>query len=138
TAFSDDGGRGASLRRNRCDGGRDTLATAKDASELVEVDYEALPAIVHSVAAVAPGAPLARGDASANISVDAEIGDKAATDTAFAAAAHIVKFQTWVQRIAGVPMEPRAATGVYDRVSGKYTLYAGIGGAVRPKQALAK
>jgi carbon-monoxide dehydrogenase large subunit len=115
-----------------------TLATAKDASELVEVDYEALPAIVHSVAAVAPGAPLARGDASANISVDAEIGDKAATDTAFAVAAHIIKFQTWVQRIAGVPMEPRAATGVYDRASGKYTLYTGIGGAVRPKQELAR
>jgi carbon-monoxide dehydrogenase large subunit len=115
-----------------------TLATAKDASELVEIDYEALPAIVHSVAAVAPGAPLARGDASANISVDAEIGDEAATDAAFAVAAHTVKFQTWVQRIAGVPMEPRAATGVYDRASGKYTLYAGIGGAVRPKQELAR
>ncbi len=115
-----------------------TLAAAKDAAELVGVDYEALPAIVHSVAAVMPGAPLARGDASANISVDAEIGDKAATDTAFAAAAHIVKFRTWVQRIAGVPMEPRAATGIYDGASGKYTLYAGIGGAVRPKQELAK
>jgi aerobic carbon-monoxide dehydrogenase large subunit len=115
-----------------------TLATAKDAAELVEVDYEALPAIVHSVAAVAPGAPLARDDASDNISIDAEIGDKAATDAAFAAAAHTIKFQTWVQRIAGVPMEPRAATGIYDRASGKYTLYAGIGGAVRPKQELAK
>src|SRR5215831_1417123 len=60
-----------------------TLATAKNASELVDIDYEALPAIVHSMAAVAPGSPLARGDSSANISVDAEIGDKAATDAAF-------------------------------------------------------
>ena len=115
-----------------------TLAAAKDAVELVEVDYEALSAIVHSVAAVAPGAPLARSDASANTSIDAEIGDRAATEAAFAAAAHTVKFQTWVQRIAGVPMEPRAATGTYDPDTGKYTLYAGIGGAVRPKQDLAK
>jgi aerobic carbon-monoxide dehydrogenase large subunit len=88
--------------------------------------------------AVAPGAALARGDAVSNISIDAEIGDKAATDAAFAGAAHIVKFETWVQRIAGVPMEPRAATGIYDPASGRHTLYAGIGGAVRPKQELAR
>src|SRR5580704_6545353 len=43
-----------------------------------------------------------------------------------------------LQRIAGVPMEPRAATGTFDPETGRYTLYAGIGGAVRPKQELAK
>jgi carbon-monoxide dehydrogenase large subunit len=115
-----------------------SVAAAKDAAELVAVDYLALPAVTHSVAAVMPDAPLARGDASANISVDAEIGDKPATVAAFAAAAHIVKFKTWIPRIAGVPMEPRAATGIYDLDTGRYTLYAGIGGAVRPKQELAK
>ena len=115
-----------------------SLAAAKDAAELVEVDYEPVPAVTHSVAAVAEGAPLARGDATSNISIDAEVGDKAASDAAFTKAAHIVKFETWVQRIAGVPMEPRAATGIYDPATGRYTLYAGIGGAVRPKQELAK
>jgi carbon-monoxide dehydrogenase large subunit len=113
-------------------------AAAKDAAELVVVDYEPLPAVAHSLAAVAPGAPFARGDASGNVSIDAEIGDKPATDAAFAKAAHIVKFATWIPRIAGVPMEPRAAIGVYDHESGRYTLYAGMGGAVRPKQELAK
>jgi aerobic carbon-monoxide dehydrogenase large subunit len=113
-------------------------AAAKEAAELVWVDYKALPAVTHSVAAVQPGAPLARGDASSNISVDAEIGDPGATDAAFAQAAHIVKFKTWIPRIVGVPMEPRAATGNYDPATGRYTLYAGIGGAVRPKQELAK
>jgi aerobic carbon-monoxide dehydrogenase large subunit len=115
-----------------------TLSAAKDAAELIAVDYEPLPAVAHSVTALQPGAPVARGDAASNVSIDAEVGDRAATDTAFAKAAHIVKFDTWVQRIAGVPMEPRAATGTYDRESGRYTLYAGIGGAVRPKQELAK
>jgi carbon-monoxide dehydrogenase large subunit len=115
-----------------------TLAAAKDAAELVAVDYEPLPAVAHALTAVDPSAPRARGDASSNISIDAEIGDQAATIGAFAKAAHIVKFDTWVQRIAGVPMEPRAATGVYDPDTGRYTLYAGIGGAVRPKQELAK
>jgi aerobic carbon-monoxide dehydrogenase large subunit len=115
-----------------------SLAVAKDAAELVEVDYEPLPAVSHSVAAVALGAPLARADAASNVSIDAEIGDKAATDAAFAGAAHIIRLDTWVQRIAGVPMEPRAATGTHDPDTGRYTLYAGIGGAVRPKQELAK
>ena len=91
-----------------------SLAAAKDGAELVAVDYEPLPAVTHSVTAVQPGAPIARGDASSNISIDAEVGDPAATNAAFARAAHIVKFETWVQRIAGVPMEPRAATGTYD------------------------
>jgi carbon-monoxide dehydrogenase large subunit len=115
-----------------------TLAAAKDAAELVNVDYEPVPAVIHSVTAVQPGAPLARGDATSNTSIDAEIGDAAATDMAFSEATHIVKFETWVQRIVGVPMEPRAATGTYDPDTRRYTLYAGIGGAVRPKQELAK
>jgi carbon-monoxide dehydrogenase large subunit len=115
-----------------------SLAAAKGAAELVVVDYEPLPAVTHSVTAVQPGAPLARGDASSNISIDAQVGDRVATDAAFARAPHVVKFETWVQRIAGVPMEPRAATGTYDPATGRYTLYAGIGGAVRPKQELAK
>jgi carbon-monoxide dehydrogenase large subunit len=115
-----------------------TVAGAKDGAELVDVDYQPLPAVTHSMVAVQPGAPLARSDATSNTSIDAEIGDRTATDAAFARAAHIVKFDTWVQRIAGVPMEPRAATGTYDPATGRYTLYAGIGGAVRPKQDLAK
>jgi len=115
-----------------------SLAAAKDAAELVDITYEPAPPVTHSVAAVAEGAPLARGDAPSNISIDAEVGDKAATDAAFAKAAHVVKFETWIPRIVGVPMEPRAATGIYDPATGRYTLYAGIGGAVRPKQELAK
>jgi len=116
----------------------ESLAAAKDGAELVAVDYEALPAVAHSLAAVAPKAPLARTDGRANISVDAELGDKPATDAAFATAAHVVKFTTWIPRIVGVPMEPRAAIGAYEPETGRYTLYAGMGVAVRPKQDLAK
>ena len=60
-----------------------------------------------------------------------------ATDAAFARAAHVERFDTWVQRITGVPMEPRAALGEYDPATGRYTLYAGDGGSVRPKHDLA-
>jgi len=113
-------------------------AAAKDAAELIDIEYEPLPAVTHSVTAVQHSAPLARGDARSNISIDAEVGDPGATEAAFAQAAHIVRFETWVQRIAGVPLEPRAAIGTYNPQTGRYTLYAGIGGAVRPKQELAK
>ena len=116
----------------------ESLAAAKDGAELVAVDYEALPAVAHALAAVAPDALLARTDGRANISIDAELGDKPATDAAFATAAHVVKFTTWIPRIVGVPMEPRAAIGAYEPETGRYTLYAGMGGAVRPKQDLAK
>ena len=115
-----------------------SLAAAKDAAEVVAVDYEPLQAVAHSLTAVQQNAPLARGDASSNISIDAELGDPSATNAAFSKAAHIVRFETWVQRIAGVPMEPRAATVTYEPETERCTLYAGIGGAVRPKQELAK
>src|SRR5580704_13320934 len=113
-----------------------SLAIAKDAAELVAVDYETLPAVTHGLTAAEPGAPRARRD-SANIILDGEVGDEAATAAAFADAAHVVKFDTWVQRIAGVPMEPRAAIGEFDPATGRYTLYAGAGGAVSPRRDLA-
>jgi carbon-monoxide dehydrogenase large subunit len=113
-----------------------SLAAAKDAAELIAVDYEALAAVTHGLAAAEPGAPRARQD-SPNIILDGEVGDAAATAAAFARAAHVVKFVTWVQRVAGVPMEPRAAIGEFDAESGRYTLYAGAGGAVSPRRDLA-
>jgi aerobic carbon-monoxide dehydrogenase large subunit len=114
----------------------ESLAQAKDAAELVAVAYEVLPAVTHALLAAEPGAPRARR-ASPNIILDGEVGNAAAAEAAFAGAAHVVGFQTWVQRIAGVPMEPRAALGEYDPASGRYTLHAGAGGAVSPRRDLA-
>ena len=64
-----------------------TVAAAKDAAELVAVVYEPLPSVTHSLTAVEPDAPRARGDGLSNISIDAEIGDRSATNAAFARAA---------------------------------------------------
>ncbi len=114
-----------------------SLAQAKDAAELVAVDYEVLPAVSHGLDAAEPDAPLARTETSSNICLDGEVGDVAATAAAFARAAHVVRLDTWVQRVAGVPMEPRAAIGVFDPETGRYTLHAGAGGAVSPKRDLA-
>ena len=113
-----------------------SVTAAKDAAERVAVDYEPLRSVSHAVAAAEPGAPLARDDAPANVCIDSLIGDAEATNAAFAAAAHTVSLTTWIQRVAGVPMEPRAAVGEFDPLTGKYTLHAGAGGAVRPKADL--
>jgi len=114
----------------------ESVAAAKDAAELVEIDWEVLPAVARGLDAAEPNAPRARLD-SPNIILDGEIGDEVAAEAAFAKATHAVKFDTWVQRICGVPMEPRAAIGEYDPATGMHTLHAGAGGAVSPRRDLA-
>jgi aerobic carbon-monoxide dehydrogenase large subunit len=114
----------------------ETIAQAKDAAEKVVVDYEPLPAVIDATAAVEPDAPRLYDDLP-NIMIDAEVGDAKATDAAFARAAHVTRLDTWVNRVTGVPMEPRAAVGVYDPATGRYTLYAGSGGIVRQKKEIA-
>ena len=115
----------------------ETVHAAKDGAERVAIDYDVLPAVVETVAAARQDAPRVHDGAPSNVCFDAELGDAAATDAAFASAAHIARFETWVQRVTGVPMEPRAALAAYSAASGRYTVYAGNGGAVRLKTDLA-
>jgi carbon-monoxide dehydrogenase large subunit len=113
-----------------------TKAQAMDAAEAVEVRYEELPFVLHSEDAMRPGAPALWDEVEDNILVDTQFGDAQATDAAFARAAHVVTRKFHVGRVTGVPMEPRAALGAYDAATGRYTLYAGSGGAVRQKSEL--
>ena len=115
----------------------ENVHAAKDGAERVSIDYEVLPAVVESVAAARQDAPRVHDGAPSNVCFDAELGDAAATDAAFARAAHVARFETWVQRVTGVPMEPRAALAAFSAESGRYTVYAGNGGAVRLKTDLA-
>jgi carbon-monoxide dehydrogenase large subunit len=115
----------------------ETVLAAKDGAERVVVDYEVLPAVVETAAAARQDAPHVHEPSRSNICFDAEIGDAAATVAAFARAAHVTRFETWIARITGVPMEPRGALAAYDAATGRYTVYAGNGGAVRLKNDLA-
>lgn len=115
----------------------DSVAQAKDAADAVEIDYELLPAVTDTILAAAAGAPTVWDEAASNVCVDAEAGDRAATQAAFARAAHVVRFSTRINRVTGVTMEPRAAVAEYDAAAARYTLYAGSGGAVRLKDDLA-
>src|SRR5207248_6810222 len=114
----------------------ESMTHAKDAAEHIVVEYEPLPAVAQALDAVKSGAPRARQNFP-NVILDGDVGDLDGTEAAFARAAHIVRLDTWIPRITGVPMEPRAALGQYDRKSGRYTLYAGAGGAVSPRRDLA-
>src|SRR5580698_656871 len=114
----------------------ETVAQAKDAAEQAVVEYEPLPVVTDAKAAVAPGAQRLYDDLP-NVMIDAEVGDAKATADAFAKAAHVTRLDTWVNRVTGVPMEPRAAVGIYDPATQRYTLYAGSGGIVRQKKEIA-
>lgn len=117
----------------------ETAAAAADAAELVDVEYELLPAVVDARGAMAPGAPQVWPACSGNLSLTCEVGDRQATDRAFARATHIVKFEGWAQRVTGVPMEPRAVVGEYDATDGRYTLRTASGaGVVRSRERLAE
>ena len=115
----------------------ESVSVAKDAAERVRVEFEPLPAVTDTVAAAAAHAPRLWDEAASNVCIDAEVGDAAATASAFARATHVVKLDTWIQRVTGVPLEPRAAVGSYDEANGRTTLYAGSGGVVRQKHELA-
>jgi carbon-monoxide dehydrogenase large subunit len=114
----------------------ETKAEALDAAEAVEVRYDELPFVLHSEDAMRPGAPVLWDEVPNNVTVETVFGNVEATDQAFARAAHVVTKNFHIGRITGVPLEPRAALGHYDAATGRYTLYAGSGGAVRQKSEL--
>ena len=102
----------------------ETLAIAQQAAELIEVDYQDLPAVVDARAALAPGAPELYANVPGNFCFEYEYGNQQATDEAFAKAAHITKIEVDMPRLVGAPMEPKACSATYDPKTGMYDLYA--------------
>ena len=114
----------------------ETVAQAKDAAERIVVEYEALDPVIRGAASVQANA-VRLYEQVANVCVDADVGDIAATQAAFDRGSRFAKITTTVQRVTGVPLDLRAAVGVYDPAAKKYTLHAGSGGVVRQKAELA-
>lgn len=104
----------------------ETLAQAMDAAELVEVEYESLPAIVSTAEASSPDAPLVWEGCPDNTCFVQLLGDKEATDAAFAKAQHVVKCRFTINRVTAVTMEPRACVGDHRAADDHYTLYTGL------------
>src|SRR5882757_3171137 len=103
----------------------ETLTQARDAAELVTVDYEPLPSVVNIEDAAKPDATKVWDDNPAgNNAFRLMFGDQAKTDAAFANAKHVVKLRVENNRLSPVSMEPRVAIGDYDKANDFYTLYA--------------
>jgi aerobic carbon-monoxide dehydrogenase large subunit len=102
----------------------ETATQARDAGELIEIDYESLPAVVGVEDAIKPGAAAVWDEAPNNIAFTLMMGNKDATDAAFAKAAHVVSLKLQNTRITANSIEPRAAIGQYHPDSDSYTLYS--------------
>ncbi len=114
----------------------DSLAQAKDAAELIAVDYEVLPSVTDTADA-AEAKIAVWPECPDNISNLFEAGNKAATEAAFAPATHIVKRRYVISRVYAHFMEPRGALGVWDPGEERFTLYADVQYPHRVRQALA-
>ncbi len=101
----------------------ETKQQAKDAAELLAIDYTDLPASATMAAALAPGASPLHDGVAGNICYDWHIGDKAVVDGVFASAHKVVRLDLTNNRLIPNAMEPRAAIGDYDVNSGEHTLY---------------
>jgi carbon-monoxide dehydrogenase large subunit len=108
----------------------ETVMAAKDAAEHVAVEYEVLPAVVTTSAADGP-----RLWNSPNVCADTTIGGS--VEEAFKRAAHVVTLETTMNRVTGVPMEPRAALGCYDEERRRYVVYASCAGVHRARTEIA-
>lgn len=114
----------------------ETLEQAKDAAELIDVDGEELPAAANLADAIRPDAPTLRADAPANSCFDWQGGDPAATDAAFAQAAHVTRLKLNHNRLAPSTIEPRAAIGEYTD-EGRYVLRTATQGVHRFQDVIA-
>ncbi|MGZ5805361.1 MAG: xanthine dehydrogenase family protein molybdopterin-binding subunit [Xanthobacteraceae bacterium] len=106
----------------------DTLNDAKDAAEAISVDYEMLPAVVGIEEAVKPNATVLWPEYPGNTAFVQQTGDKAATEAAFAKAAHVARHRMVINRITTNSMEPRGALAEYDERDGRIALRCTVQG----------
>jgi aerobic carbon-monoxide dehydrogenase large subunit len=102
----------------------ETRAQAADAARAIQVEYDPLPAVVTPQQALADGAPQLHDAVPQNLNARWTCGDPDATTQAIDAAEVVVELELYNQRTINSPIEPRAAVGAYDPVTGEYTLWA--------------
>ena len=116
----------------------ETINQARDAAELIDVDFDMLPSITDTAQTVAPDAPRVWDDYPDNISGMFQSGDAGAAEAALAGAAHVIKRRFVISRVFANYMEPRGAIGDYDPREDRYTLYADVQYPHRVRQLLAE
>lgn len=115
----------------------ETHLAARNATEMIEVDYEELDAVVNAADAMQDGAPQLWNGAAENLCFQTQIGDRDAARQIIADAPLALQREFHHSRVVNCQMEPRSAIGAYDEATGVYTLISGSQGAVRQKLCLA-
>jgi carbon-monoxide dehydrogenase large subunit len=115
----------------------ESLEEARDAAELIEVDYDPLPAITELARAHDPGAPVVWPEHGSNLCVHWQSHDGRDVQAAFAQAHKTVALDFVNNRVVGSPMEPRVALGDWDPATERYTLYSPTQGVIRVQNSLA-
>ncbi|WP_075215592.1 xanthine dehydrogenase family protein molybdopterin-binding subunit [Mongoliimonas terrestris] len=116
----------------------ETAAAAREASELIAVDYDGRPAAVETGRALDPQTPLVWPEHGSNLAFTFGFGDKDAAEAAFAGAARVVELSLVNNRIVCNYMEPRAGLAEYDAATGRWTLTTGTQGGHGVRDLLAK
>ena len=86
----------------------ETLRQALDAADAIEIDYEPLPVVTDGAQALASPAPQLWDEAPGNLAFRFERGEREAVEAAIDGAAHVITLDLMNQRVAAVPLEPRA------------------------------
>jgi len=116
----------------------ETINQARDAAELIDIDFNMLPSITDTAQTVEADAPLVWDDYPDNISGMFQSGDADAADAALSGATHVIKRRFVISRVFANYMEPRGAIGDYDPREDRYTLYADVQYPHRVRQVLAE
>lgn len=103
----------------------ETQNSAKDAAELVNIEYNPLPIVTETAEANEPGTVQIYDDCERNESFVYEVGDKDATDLVFSRAPLVIKQKFIINRLYASPIEPRSALARYDAENGKYEIKVG-------------
>ena len=115
----------------------ESLAQARDAAELIEIEYEPLPSVTGTAEALEPGAAQIWPEAKSNLCFEWQNGDARKTAAAFKKAARVISLALVNNRVVPNPMEPRAALAEFDAGTGKLTLYTSSQGSHALRDAFA-
>ena len=115
----------------------ETEAQARDAADLISIDYDSLPAVVMAEDAVKDGAPLVYDEAANNTSFTLRLGNGDDAEAAIARAHHVTRLHLHNNRLDAVTMEPRGCLGVFDTSNGRLTFYTSTQNVHGIRQGLA-
>jgi carbon-monoxide dehydrogenase large subunit len=110
---------------------------AQDAAELIQIEYEDLAVAIDPEEAVSGSAAQLHDSVPRNLPFEYEAGDKAATEAAFAKAAHVTRLKMESTRVVPSPMEPRACLAAYEAKDDTYTVHTCVQGVNMMKRQLA-